>query len=60
MKIKLFAFLAMSLFLFGCENSVTKNSNTEQETVITESHDHQDKDENLVLDNGNKWKWMTT
>lgn len=56
MKIKLFAFLAMSLFLFGCENSITKNSTAEQETVAEETHNHQDIGETLVLNNGEKWK----
>ncbi|HEY9115093.1 MAG TPA: hypothetical protein VIN10_10340 [Bacteroidales bacterium] len=56
MKIKLFALLAIGFFLIGCENSITNNSTTEQDTVAEEMHNHLDTGETLVLNNGEKWK----
>ena len=46
----------ISLFLFSCGNTSNEKSKQQTETVANEEHHHYDEMQNIVLNNGEKWK----
>jgi len=47
---------AISLFLFSCGNTSNEKSNKQTQTTTQKEHKHAGEDEQIELNNGEKWK----